>query len=374
MLLCFVTINIKAQQIDIEGLNKKELKEYVNSLIEDYDKIIATTNASNKEEINKLRTEYKTRLDSSNARISRLNKSLTDNKNKLINYKDTLLKIDRDNALLKDSLKNVQFDLASQISYSTPKEYDPNDFLNRLQFESSQIKDNTYGLVLNKLILSSPTVLLNGAGEYQHREKSFGEQYPLIVPELLDASLFTFWESKGNLEMGQYEKIDKIIVKGNSTLFDSKFPKIEFLKNKMITFKYPDGSDESFLFKVIDLIPSITNNERKVLQLELSAQNIESKADIVLRFYFIGSECYLVLTERQLLRFRVPVQHSRYIPTTFGDINHSHRYIYASENGYSGIPQQTTNKCMFISRNKDQFIPSGVFLYPKEVLFLFKLK
>jgi hypothetical protein len=182
----------------------------------------------------------------------------------------------------------------------------------------------------------------------------------------------------------------------NLDWFNSQLPKIEILKNKLLSLNYSDGKSESFLFTLNKLTEKKeTNNERKILQLELATDDVntsdneQKSGDIIWRIFVIGNEAYLALNGLQLNRISVKLYYA------FGDENNYNgsrnvgiEVINNSRDGRDQIKMisgsdlkrqgryggQTTGKGIYLARDKDKFMESGQYIDPRDMVFLFKLK
>jgi TonB family protein len=163
-------------------------------------------------------------------------------------------------------------------------------------------------------------------------------------------------------------------------------PKIEILRNKLVTLNYPDGKSESFLYKVSKLSSSEGNNNfRSLLKIELDAEEATNdrenplKGNIIWRVFVLDDDAYLALSGIQLNRLHVGLFDVGDLRTTPESMNG----IQVSKDGktlrlidlrsQSSLPYTTTGNGVYLARTKDKFMDGGYYLNPSEMIFLFKL-
>ena len=256
---------------------------------------------------------------------------------------------------LKDSLYRVQSS-SNVVSNSTT--FNSNDFLNSYYFDQIPLPNNSFSLVLSKLVYGDKGRDRNGG--YYDNEYYIGAVERL--PEILDVNAFTYWGVSPNTKLYEGSNLNNYVISKNSDYFNSKLPKIEVLRNKLFTIKYNGGSEESFLFNVKKNESVDNNNQRKILQIELANEEVKADGsnntakDIVWRFFAIEKECYLALTLGQLERLNLKL-----FPINKDWYDYNNEYI-------------TTGEEIFLSRNKDLFMDNSNYIDPKEIIYLFKLK
>ena len=146
---------------------------------------------------------------------------------------------------------------------------------------------------------------------------------------------------------------------------------------KLLTIKYNDGSEESFLFNLKQIESKDNNNQRKILQIELANEEVKEDGynntakDIVWRFFAIENECYLALTLDQLNRLKLKLISVNEGLEAFGHNNNEIRFINNFDSYYK---YTTTGKGIYLSRNKDMFMDVSNYINPDEIIYLFKLK
>ncbi len=351
----YLLFNSALSAQNIEKMNKSELREHIVILTTKIDSLknanfyleqsISVEISIKKELILKNENERKRIISENKIAISKLNEIIT---------------------TLKNSISSVQ---TSSNVVSTSTTFNRNDFLNKYYFDQIPLPNNSFSLVLSKLVYGDKSSA-NYIG--------YDEDYQGAVrrlPEILDANAFTYWEVKPNFSLGGGSRPENDIISKNIDYFNSKLPKIEVLKNKLFTIKYNDGSEESFLFNVKQIESDDNNNQRKILQIELANEEVKADGsnntakDIVWRFFAIENECYLALTFGQLIRLNLNLISVKRGIEVFSKTNQT---IYME---YSNLGYRNSNReGIFLSRNKDLFMASSNYINPKEIIYLFKLK
>jgi hypothetical protein len=389
---------------DIEKMNKSELRDYIiylknnidsktqeninlqesinrlsekSSLLEKNNKEneleISRLNESivkNENEIKRLKSEYESKALKLNEEISTLNELVQKKDNEIKQLKsenETIkLKLNAENSNLTDSNSGVG---SSSDAFSTSTTFNNTDFLNKYYFDQVPLPNNSFSLVLTKLVYGSVEII---QGNYYSDGNAKGGVIKL--PELLDPSAFTYWGLKPNLDT-RNKSFNDLVHACKVDYLNSKLPKIEILKNKLFTLKYTDGTEESFLFNVKKNQSNDVNNQRGILQLDLANEEVKSDGgnntakDMVWRFFVIGDECYLALSLNQLNRIGLMLSQSNSIEYIRNGQTRDDGYF--KNEGYSGL---TTGRGIYLSRNKDSFMGSSNYIDPKELIYLFKLK
>jgi TonB family protein len=252
-----------------------------------------------------------------------------------------------------------------------------NDFLNTYFKNQTPLNNNTFSFSLSKVVLGQK---LYFDGNYS------GGREVLNLTEFLDVSSLTYYGISPNIQLNSRPKFDDIVVKKNFEWFISKMPKIEILRNKLVTLNYSDGKSESFLYKVSKLSTSEGNNNfRNVLKIELDAEEVTNdrenplKGNIIWRVLVLNDEAYLALSGIQLNRLHVglfDVGDLRTTPESMNGIQVSNdgktlRLIDLRTESY--LNYTTTGNGVYLARTKDKFMDGGYYLNPSEIIFLFKL-
>lgn len=285
--------------------------------------------------------------------------------------------------------------LTIYLLFSSALSAQNNDFLNNYYFDQIPLPNNTFSLVLSKLVYGEKRI---GDQDSEDNDKYGGAVARL--PEILDSNAFTYWGVKPNVMIKSGTNIISYFFSNNSDYFNLQLPKIEVLKNKLFTIKYNDGSEESFLFNVKKIESEDNNNQRKILQIELANEEVKADGtnnttkDIVWRFFAIENECYLALTLDQLNRLKVKLfsleELDVYVDQVAGEMRlrkqdenmekvedfEEDLEIHNLEGGYLDTYDKnitTTGKGIYLSRNKDLYMDSSKYINPQEIIYLFKL-
>ena len=353
---------------NIEKMSKSELRNHIIFLSTSIDSI-KNENINLQESINKL-SENSSLLEKKNKKneleISRLNELILKNENeikRIISENETTKsKLNEEILTLKDSISGVR-SRTNVVSTSTT--FNSNDFLNKYYFDQVPLPNNSYSLVLTKLIYSNS--LSSHRNYYDDYNNKGGVQR---LPEILDPNSFTYWGVKPNVDT-KNENFNDLIFANNSEYLNSKLPRIEILKNKLFTLKYINGTEESFLFNVKKTGSADNNNQRGILQIELANEEVKEDGsnntakDMVWRFFVIGNECYLALNLNQLNRIDLKL----FNPNTI-EYYHDRQYRF-TDYYYAGT---TSGNEVYLSRNIDSYMESSNYINPDELIYLFKLK
>lgn len=288
--------------------------------------------------------------------IVQLQNAILDCQNSIVQLQESVLNSEDLIVQLQDSLSNSQ-------TTTTPSD----DFLNNYFFDQIPLPNNSFQLVLSKIVFGDRQI--NNRDDYYDEDKNKGSV--LQLPEILDGNAFAYWSAKPNVKVTPSSTFSDLLDLENKDYFDSKLPQIEILKNKLFTIIYNDDTEESFLFNVKESNP---NNQRNTLKIDLANEEVENNTanDIVWRIFALENECYLALTYGQLNRLKLDVfskipyvkvgdDYKRYFPS-----DEYYKYDYSFETtGCNGI---------YISRNKDAYMDESQHINPKNLIFLLKLK
>jgi hypothetical protein len=376
LLTIYLLFNSDLSAQNIEKMNKSELREHIVILTTKIDSlknesiylhqsiINLSANSSLLEQKNK----------TNEAEISRINELIlkNENENKLI-ISENNIEISKLNEIiitLKDSISTVQSS-SNVVSNSTT--FNSNDFLNKYYFDQIPLPNNSFSLVLSKLVYGDISENNSYKGYNSYKDQGGVER----LPEILDANVFTYWGVKANVMITDGTNFNNYIISKNSDYFNSKLPKIEVLKNKLFTIKYNNGSEESFLFNVKKMESKDNNNQRKILQIELANEEVKADGtnntakDIVWRFFAIENECYLALTLGQLNRLNLKLSA---VDNGIEAYSQNRQEIEFTRDFRSYYKTTTTGEGIYLSRNKDLFMDTSNFINPNEIIYLFKLK
>ena len=306
----------------------------------------------NNQEIERLQSECDIEMANLNETILGYQSSFVSSQDSILNFQDSIVQ-------LQYSLSNFQ----STTNTS-------NDFLNNYFFDQIPLPNNSFSLVLSKIVIGNKQESNNNA----YSEEGKMKKSVLHLPETLDGTAFGYWSAKPNVRVTSSSKFNDLLNLENKDYFDSKLPQIEILKNKLITIIYHDDTEESFLFNAKESDP---NNQRKTLQIDLANEGVENNTskDIVWRIFAIENECYLSLTYGQLNRLKLDLYPG--IQTVFVKYPDEILYFDGSLNyRLQSDKWVTTGNGIYISRNKDSYMNTNTseYINPENLIFLLKLK
>lgn len=325
---------LQNRQIDLQGKqsvyvaeNEKKLTTYKSEILKLNNMLL-----EEKSKLDHLRADVTVNNTRLNNGLSMLKDSVLHLNNKIVVYNDSVLKLNKiisENAL---TLKN-----GSEES----KKSEP-DFLNNYYVKQAPLNNNSFILVLNKLICFSD--------KQRNNYKNICNNYN----EVLDKNDVNYWV--GDATTGKYN--DGSFILKNSAYFDSNFPLIKILENKLFKLIYNNGEEEAFLFNIL----SENNHHQRVsFQIELKSddkitRDYNNSPDITWSFWVIEKECYLSLYYSQLTRLRLK------------NIN----------NGISALENQNYNyndgNGIYFSRTNKALLSPSNYINPNDLVFLFKLK
>ena len=377
LLTIYLFFNSALSAQNIEKMNKSELREHIVILTTKIDSL-KNENINLQESISKLSTNsslLEQKNKTNEVEISRINELILKNENErkriLSENKIAISKLNEIIISLKDSILSVH---SSSKVISTSTTFNSNDFLNQYYFDQIPLPNNSFSLVISKLVYGEKNSD-NNQNNYDNDDNYQGTVKRL--PEILDANAFTYWGVNPNVMMTSGTNINNYVISKNSDYFNSKLPKIEVLKNKLFTIKYNNGSEESFLFNVKQIESEDNNNQRKILQIELANEEVKADGsnntakDIVWRFFAIENECYLALTLGQLNRLNLKLISVKEGLEVYGQANERNRFETRFDSYYKN---KTTGEGIYLSRNKDLFMDSSRYIDPKDIIYIFKLK
>lgn len=265
------------------------------------------------------------------------------------------------------------------------------DFLNGYFANPIPLNNHTFTLSLSKVLMGD--LVSNGGNRYSSESQASVEN----LPEYLDPTNFSYYGIKQAL-ITQHTEFNGLLEKKNLEWFNSQLPQIEILKNKLLSLSYKDGKSESFLFTLNKLTENKeTNNKRKMLQLELATDDVKTNdneqkpGDIIWRIFVIGNEAYLALNGIQLNRIHVKLYYpfsdndndasgiaGVEVLNSTGDVPDEVLMVSGSELKnravYGSGSYKSTGKGIYLVRDKDEFMDSGYYIDPTNMVFLFKLK
>ena len=325
---------LQNRQIDLQGKqsvyvaeNEKKLTTYKSEVLKLNNMLL-----EEKSKLDHLRADVMVNNTRLNNGLSMLKDSVLHLNNKIVVYNDSVLKLNKiisENALtLKDG--------------SEESKKSGSDFLNNYYVKQAPLNNNSFILVLNKLICFSD--------KQRNNYKNICNNYS----EVLDKNDVNYWV--GDATTRKYN--DGSFILKNSAYFDSNFPSIKILENKLFKLIYNNGEEEAFLFNIL----SENNHHQRVsFQIELKSddkitRDYNNSPDITWSFWVIEKECYLSLDYSQLTRLR--------LKNINNGINALENQNYNYNDG-NGIYFSRTNKALLSPSN---------YINPNDLVFLFKLK
>ena len=289
--------------------------------------------------------------------IVQLQNAILECQNSIVQLQESVLNSEDLIVQLQDSLSNSQ-------GTTTPS----NDFLNKYYFDQIPLPNNSFQLVLSKIIIGNKHISKDNDDYYNNDDPKNSVH---SLPETLDGNAFIYWGAKPNVKITSSTEFSDLLNLENKDYFDSKLPQIEILKNKLFTIIYHDDTAESFLFNVKESNP---NNQRNTLQIDLANEGVENNTanDIVWRIFAIENECYLALTYRQLNRLKLDL----FTKIPYVKVGDDYKRYFPSDEYYKYDYSFETTECngIFISRHKDAYMNTSEFINPENMIFLLKLK
>jgi hypothetical protein len=363
-------INLPATAQDLEKMNKNELRDFSLVLLGKIDSL--NTQISSLQETGKqLAASLATSEQKNAANLAEIQKLSTlivktqQELERVQNEKNAVITtLNKDVLLLKDSISTLQQSFVSAAS-GTPN--DPNDFLNSYFFKPFPLENNSFSLVLSKVIFGTS----NSNNDYSSYENEIRS-----LPEIIPAEAMTYWGVKPKVKIMDGTKFNDFVMAQSEAYFNARLPKIQIYKNKLLTVVNKDGEEESFLFTVNTLSEEETNNQRSAFQFNLVSEEANSDEDydkpknLTWRFFAIQNEVYLALNYAQLSRINSELKE---VGSLEAFSEYYERVVMASDfdNDYR---QTTTGNGVYLSRKKDAFMKESLYIDPNDLIFLFKLK
>ncbi|MFM7671039.1 MAG: hypothetical protein ACKO6Q_00400 [Bacteroidota bacterium] len=346
---------------DYEKMSKKELKQEVEILKNDFYTLKGTIydleTEKNKisKELSEIRNKYQ-QLEVELSKKVKYNASLNDSisyyRKEIVSLREKIRGLDKES-------------ISSDTSVIRDRFNDDDDFLNKYFFTKEPLNAFSCQLQLSKIILGD--VKYSNNDNYYYRDEE-NKTNPLYVPEILDNSeLYTFKAAPGR--QTRNAELNQLVMTSSISEFNSKMPKIEIFKNKLLTIKYNEESEEAFLFNVST---GALNNSRNTLQIKLASEAVKADGtkndalDIVWTILVIQNDCYLALSLNQLSRLNIPVFKTNETETIRSD---GKKYV-----GQFCYDCTTTGNGFYFARSLDRFMSTSHFIDPSTVIYLFKLK
>ena len=372
LLVSFLVLNqLTASAQDFEKMNKNELRDYALVLVGKIDSL--HTQISSLQETGKQLATSLASSEQKNAssltEIQKLSTLIVKTQQELERVQTeknaVITSLNANVLLLKDSISTLQQSFLSAAS-GTPN--DPNDFLNSYFKKPFPLENNSFSLVLSKVIFGNSN---SSNSDYYDQDNEIKS-----LPEILPAEAFTYWGVKPKVKIINGTDFNDFVVAQPLAYYNARLPKIQIYKNKLLTIVNKDASEESFLFTVNGLDSENRNNQRGFVQFNLVSEEANTDEDydkaknLNWRFFAIENEVYLALNYTQLSRINSELQESGSIEAYS---EYYERVVMASEFD-SDYRQTTTGKGVYLSRKQDNFMPESLYVNPNELIFLFKLK
>jgi uncharacterized coiled-coil protein SlyX len=367
----FLLTQWTASAQDFEKMNKNELRDYSLILVGKIDSLnrqISSLQETGKE-LSAALASTEQKNASQLSEIQKLSNLIVKTQKELERVqteKEAIITtLNKDVLLLKDSISTLQQSFLSAAS-GTPN--DPNDFLNSYFKKPFPLENNSFSLVLSKVIFGNSNSSNSDYYDQDHEIKS--------LPEILPAEAFTYWGVKPKVKIINGTDFNDFVVAQPLAYYNARLPKIQIYKNKLLTIVNKDASEESFLFTVNGLDSDNRNNQRGILQFNLVSEEANTNEDydkpknLTWRFFAVENEVYLALNYAQLSRINSELLE---VGSIEAYSEYYERVVMASEYD-SDYRQTTTGKGVYLSRKQDNFMPESLYVDPNDLIFLFKLK
>ena len=367
----FLVIQLPATAQDMEKMNKNELREYAILLLGKIDSLntqIGTLQASEKQLTQALATsEEKNKVNLGEIqKLTALAAKTQKELDRVRAEKEAVITtLSKDVLLLRDSITTLQTALLTDTSSPVA---DGNDFLNSYFFKPFPLENNSFSLVLSKVIFGTSN---NSNNNYYNEQNEIQ-----TLPEILPAAALTYWGVKPKVKITDGTEFNDFMVVQTEAYFNARLPKIQIYKNKLLTIVNKDGKEESFLFTVNPLDGEGANNQRSAFQFNLVSEEANSDEDydkpknLTWRFFAIQNEVYLALNYLQLSRINSELKEAGSIEA----FSEYYERVVMANDFDSDYRQTTTGNGVYLSRKKDTFMKESLYIDPSNLIFLFKLK
>ena len=367
----FLFVQLSATAQDMEKMNKNELRDYGILLLGKIDSLnsqIGTLQASEKQLTQALATsEEKNKVNLAEIqKLTALTVKTQKELERVVAEKDAVITtLSKDVLLLKDSIAILQTALLTDTSSPAA---DGNDFLNSYFFKPFPLENNSFSLVLSKVIFGTSN---NSNNDYYNEDNEIQS-----LPEILPAEALTYWGVKPKVKITDGTEFNDFVVAQSLAYYNARLPKIQIYKNKLLTIVNKDGEEESFLFTANVLDDEGANNQRSAFRFNLVSEEANSDEDfdrpknLTWRFFAIQNEVYLALNYLQLSRINSELHETGSIEA-FSE--YYERVVMATDFD-SDYRQTTTGNGVYLSRKKDTFMKESLYVDPSDLIFLFKLK
>ena len=266
----------------------------------------------------------------------------------------------------KDSIKYLLLELNSITSdnldseINNPKsKLNPNDFLNNYVVNRKPLNNNTFSFQLVKVLT--------------YRDEVYNRNYE--APSIIDADNFYFQYIPEGKNINKVTE-QALISQKPISFFGSLMPQIEVLKNKLVTIKYNDGSEESLLYNFKSEKNSLNENLRITLASEeVNNSYNDNEGDITWEICQINGEHYISLTYYQLQRLKVPLDDElEKVNYVSNDVTYQ-QSCYVSDLPYAYYKDDIniTVEKIWLTQKKNRFVEKDTKINPNKCRYLFKL-
>ena len=236
------------------------------------------------------------------------------------------------------------------------------DFLNNYVLNRQPLNNNTFSFQLAKIIT--------------YRGSNHSNEW--YAPSIVDIDNFYLrYIPKG--KNVTYENLEQTLVSQKPLSFlNRSMPQIEVLKNKLVTIKYQDGSEESLLYN----LKSETNTLNEEIRITLASEkvgdsygNSNSEYDITWKICQINGEHYISLSYKELQRLKVPLDEElekvNYVSNdvTYQKSCQIDHLPYAYGKDYINL----TVEKIWLTQKKNRFVEKDTKINPNKCRYLFKL-
>jgi hypothetical protein len=274
----------------------------------------------------------------------------------------------------KDSIKQLILELNSITSGNPASEINKPksklnsaDFLNNYVLNRQPLNNNTFSFQLAKIIT--------------YRGSNHSNEW--YAPSIVDIDNFYLrYIPKGK----NIQKVSEqtLVSQKPLSFLNRSMPQIEVLKNKLVTIKYQDGSEESLLYN----LKSETNTLNEEIRITLASEevgdsygNSNSKYDLTWEICQINGEFYITLSYDDLGRLSVPLgdngdyKEVEYTDSEYvdphGDPTKRIFSCYLSSLPYT--KEGLTEEKMWLTQKKNSFNEKDIKVDPFMCNYLFKL-
>ncbi|NDE61115.1 MAG: hypothetical protein EB038_02680 [Cyclobacteriaceae bacterium] len=363
---------LQATAQDLEKMNKNELRDYSLMLLGKIDSLqteIASLQVQ-REQLNQALADAEQKNKLNLSEIQKLTNLAAKTQKELERVqaeKDAvILTLKKDVLQLQDSLATLQTTLLTAAA-GTPS--DPNDFLNAYFRQPFPLENNSFSLVLSKVIFGASNT--NSSDYYE------AEEEVMSLPEILPAEAFTYWGIKPKVKIMDGTKFNDFVLVQTLAYYNARLPKIQIYKNKLLTIVNKEGNEESFLMTINPLDGDNANNQRNAFQFNLVSeesnanQDYERSKNLTWRFFALDNEVYLALSYDQLKRINTELKDVDEGIEAFSE--YYDRLVMATSFD-SDYRQTTTGNGVYLSRKKDPFMKEALYVEPDQLIYLFKFK